>query len=369
MRTLLLLALSASLSALSAGTAAAGPTTTRCAEVADLVVDGLLDDWPGPPAARDGDGYAVRCAWGADGLTLAIELTDDRVARGDRLAIAVGVPGSAPTLVEVAPGDRRARAARAPRRVEVADSLQPRGFSVEVRVPARALAGLAPATPVLSLALVFHDVGRGPRMLDLGLELADRRDLLDDLLAATRLRRSDVRLDAMAELDPDRRGRERVVAGGTVIGVLTDQFAYVSLPVARAADVAAVELLPLGARGQQVIAATVRQTGNGGSRDLLLLWTVWSGQLHPLAQIEIRKQLGAGVLAASWRVVPGKRPALWVEPRPAVGLTAESWREQPASDADPILLPWDGRRAVVYTLTGAELARREIAASDPRSRR
>ena len=43
----------------------------------------------------------------------------------------------------------------------------------------------------------------------------------------------------------------------------------------------------------------MRQTGNGGSRDLLMLWTVWSGQLQPLENIEIRKELGGNMLACS----------------------------------------------------------------------
>jgi hypothetical protein len=176
-----------------------------------------------------------------------------------------------------------------------------------------------------------------------------------------RLQRSDVRLDKLDDLDPDRRGKERIVAGGTVIGVLTDQFAYVSLPVAKSTDVKKVELLPLGAR-TRVVAATVRQSGNGGSRDLLMLWTVWTGQLQPLGQIEIRKEQGANLLEAQWKLAKGKKgPELWVEPKSVVGWTAGSWNEMPAEDADPILLPWDTQKSgVVYTLTGAELSRRDL---------
>src|SRR5258706_6277487 len=110
----------------------------------------------------------------------------------------------------------------------------------------------------------------------------------------------------MTELYPDRRGKERFAAGGTVIGVLTDQFAYVALPVTAATDVREVKLLPLGKNGLQVVEAIVRQTGNGGSRDLLMLWTVWSGQLQPLAQIEVRKQQGANVLESTWTLGQAK---------------------------------------------------------------
>jgi hypothetical protein len=161
------------------------------------------------------------------------------------------------------------------------------------------------------------------------------------------LAKSDVTLDQLAELDPDRKGKERMVAGGTVIGVLTDQFAYVSMP----AKPSRIELLPLGPRGQQIIAAVVRQTGNGGSRDLLMLWTVWSGQLQPLKNIEIRKELGGNVLSSTYGVTKGK---LVVTPQPAVGFTKDTYNEVPADDAEPILLPW-ADKATFYVLKGAEL--------------
>ena len=134
------------------------------------------------------------------------------------------------------------------------------------------------------------------------------------------------------------------------------------MPAAAPADVRKVELIPLGARGLQVVSAIVRQAGNGGSRDLLMLWTVWSGQLQPLVNIEIRKELGANVLETAWKLAKGKKgPELVVEPKPAVGFTAQSYNEIPAGDADPILVPWDETKAgIAYTLKGAEIERRDL---------
>jgi len=263
----------------------------------------------------------------------------------------------------------------APARVEVADSLQPKGFSIEARVPAARVPGFSASTPSFDLKIVFHDsdaaAGGADHDVEIAatIELGDRKDLLDDFLRQTRLKRADVKLDTLAELDPDRRGKERLVAGGTVIGVLTDQFAFVQLPVARPADVREVKLVPLGKAGLQIVQALVRQSGNGGSRDLLMLWTVWSGQLQPLAQIEVRKEQGANVLESTWKITPGKRgPELVVERKPAVGWTAESWNEQPADDADPILLPWDTTKGGTgYTLRGHEVERRDLPA--PKKRR
>jgi hypothetical protein len=366
------------------GLATAGPAVVRCDDLstAELGIDGLLDDWPTQVVARAGAApdaaIELRCAWDGSALGLALDIKDDRVVRvggkatsrshEDRVEITVGA-GARPMTIVVYPGNAVARPRiTAPAGVAVADSLQPHGFSVEARVPAAALAGFSDSTPALELAIVFHDADRATGGDDTDVELAaavelgDRKDLLDDFLRATRLRKSELRLDMLADLDPDRRGKERLVAGGAVIGVLTDRFAFVTLPVKRPADIKHIDLLPLGPHGQSVISAVVAQTGNGGSRDLLLLWTVWSGQLQALAQIEVRKQLAGNLLEAGWKIVKGRRgPELWVEPRPAIGWTADTWNEVPADDADPIVLPWDpAKGGVVYTLTGAELARRDL---------
>jgi hypothetical protein len=374
----------------AAGGPAAGPTPIRCDNLstAELSIDGLLDDWPKAVLARAGvptDGAVdLRCSWDGAALALALDVKDDRLIRlpdgkghEDQVELSIAPAGGKPIRITVLPGNAMAkRRVAAPPKIAVADSLQQRGFSLEARIPGAALPGLSPGTPSLDARIVFRDADRATGgdtadvALELAIELGDRKDLLDDFLRTVKLRRADVRLDTLADVDPDRTGKERVVAGGTVIGVLTDKFAYVTLPVARPADVKKVELLPLGPRGLQVIAATTRQTGNGGARELLVLWTVWTGQLQPLAQIELRKELGAGVLESGWRIVAGKRgPELWVEPRPAVGLSAATWAETPAGDADPIVLPWDAARGgVAYALSRGELTRRDLPAARPAPR-
>jgi hypothetical protein len=93
-----------------------------------------------------------------------------------------------------------------------------------------------------------------------------------------------------------------------------------------------------------------------------MLWTVWSGQLQPLVNIEVRKELGGNLLEVSYAVTKGKKGMeLIVEPKPAIGFTAESFNEVPAGDADSILLPWDDKKSgIAYTLKGAEIERREL---------
>jgi hypothetical protein len=364
------------------GVARAEPTPIRCDDLstADLTVDGLLDEWPKPALLRIGvapDGQIeLRCSWDGTALALALDVKDDRVVRlrgkghEDHVGVSIAATGR-PLAFDVYPGNPIAKAkVIKPAKIAVADSLQPKGFSIEARIPASVIAGLSASTPSLALRVVFHDSDQAAGgddfdiPLEATIELGDRKDLLDDFLKAVRLRKGDVRVDTLADLDPDRRGTERLVAGGTVIGVLTDQFAFVSLPAAKPTDVRKVELLALGPRGQKIVSALVRQSGNGGSRDLLMLWTVWSGQLQPLAQIEVRKEMGGNLLDAGWKIVKGKRgPELWVEPKPAVGWTAQTWNEMAADDADAIVLPWDAAKGgVAYALEGAEVRRRDLPA-------
>jgi hypothetical protein len=368
---------------LTAGVAAQ-PQAIRCdnASTAELSVDGLLDDWRSSEVlARTGavpDGLVtVKCSWDGSALALALDVVDDRIVRvasgkghEDHVDVAVGAGGK-PVVFSVYPGNSIAKAKiSAPAHVQVADSLQPKGFSIEARVPASVLAGFGASTPQLDVKIVFHDsdaaTGGADHDLDLPLaiELGDRKDLLEDFLKTVRLRKTDLKVDTLADLDPDRRGKERLVAGGTVIGILTDQFAYVALPVGKPSDVKSVALLPFGPRGAQIVSALVRQSGNGGSRDLLMLWTVWSGQLQPLGQIEVRKEAAGNVLENEWKIEKGKKgPELIVKPKPAVGWTADTWHEAPADDADSILLPWDAARGgIAYGITGKELTRRDLPA-------
>jgi len=344
----------------------------RCEDIAtaDFAIDGLLEDWPKPVAVRIGaapDGaFALRCAWDGTALALSLDVEDDRVVRvtgrghEDHVDISISAGGK-PTKLVVFPGNAIAKPRRVlPAKVVAADSLQPKGFSIEARIPAAAIAGFSSSTPALELSVVFHDSDQAAGGDDADIpftgtiELGDKKDLLDDFLKATRLKKSELVVDTMVDLDPDRRGKERLVAGRSVIGVLTDQFAFVNV----AGEIAKVTTLPIGPKGAQIVAAVVRQQGGGGRRELLMLWTVWSGQLQPLVQIETKKELGKSVLESTWKVV-GKE--LVVEPKPAVGATAETWNEEPASDADPILLPWDkARKSVAYGVKGAEIVRRDV---------
>ena len=74
--------------------------------------------------------------------------------------------------------------------------------------------------------------------------------------------------------------------------------------------------------------------------------------------------MGTNVLESGYRITKGKKgPELVVEPRPAVGWTAETWNEKAAEDAEAILLPWDtAKGGIAYWIRGKQLEHRDLPA-------
>ena len=252
----------------------------------------------------------------------------------------------------------------------VGDSLQTKGFSVEVLVPWSKFPGYSASAATLPAEVAFIDADTATGALAAplrhagGLALAGATDLVADFFKAVGGRKSDVMLDEQADLDPAHAGKERVIVvrtrGGAAVGLLTDAFAYMTLPVAAAADARAVQLVDWRGDGSAVLAATVRQVGGGGSRDVLMLIGGRGGALAPLHTVEIRKEHSGNVLASTWKVAKvgkGKKAKreLVVTAGPATGWTAETFDEEPADDATPIHLPWSADRyGTALTLSASD---------------
>ena len=371
-----------------------GTMLMKCdAKAADVVtIDGIVDtsdEWSpgttGSTQSKDAD-YAIRCAWDGKRIVIAVVVTDDRLVRlptpggnEDKLVVSIAA-GGAPVVVNVWPGNaiakrRQAVTPKAPKQMELADSLTSSGFSVELALPASAVPGLSAATAELQLNVMYEDadVATGPKP-DIGfnitrtIELADRSQLFADFLSTVRLRKAEIVFDKRANFDVDLRGEERVVMGGTIVGVLTSQFAFVQLPAAKPQDILARGMLPFGpvATGRSIIYAVVRQKFDTGSRDLLMLFTVWSGQLQPLGSFEIRKQIGTMIFETTFqssKAKNGKAMEMTLTPKPAVGFTVDNYQPSTEPDVDSILLPWDTERAsVVLRLSGMDIVRRDVAA-------
>ena len=373
--------------------------TMKCdAKAAEVVnIDGIVDisdEWSpttsGSKGNKDAD-YGIRCAWDGKRIVIAVVVTDDRLVRlpktggnEDKLVVSLAA-GGAPVVVSIWPGNAMAKrrqtvTPKAPKQMELADSLTDSGFSLELALPASAVPGLSASTAELQLNVVYEDAdfATGPKPdvafnIARTIELADRSQLFADFLTTVRLRKADIVFDKLANFDVDLRGQERVVMGGTIVGVLTSQFAFVQLPAAKPQDIIARGMLPFGpisnsagVSGRSIIYTVVRQKFDTGSRDLLMLFTVWSGQLQPLGSFEIRKQIGAMIFETTFQTSKAKNNRameITLTPKPATGFTVDNYQPSTEPDADSILLPWDTERAnVVLSLSGMDLVRRDVAA-------
>lgn len=394
-----ILAPAAVLAALLGGPSVARAGDQVCQRVTDrtMSADGLLDDWRGFRGSRAGSGtdhsMLLRCAYDSTTLYVSLDVCDDRVIRvgrpdprrSDSVAVRLRAAGARPLSLRVFPGTRgfKPRVTGKPRWATVADSLQPRGFSVELALPLRRIRGWTPTLPALSADLRFTDVdgggqGRAGARFRGRLAFSGADAVFKSFLQATGLSRHKLRLDTMADVDLGR-GAERVVAGGNVIGVISDSFAYMTLPVSSPADVLGVKVVNFSGTGRSQIVAHYRQRGNG-SRELVSVWNLGDGdRFERLLTVEVRKQLGTNVIEDRWSLVPaGKRRKkrrhlrgvdLVVEPAQAVGFDESNYHEMPPTDAKPIELPWGESGGTLYWFNGDSLGGSEALPKKTEHRR
>lgn len=386
---------------LLAGSAEA--TSHVCERVApDLIeIDGLLDDWRGAArhdvSYRDRDAsFTLRCGYDDKRLYISVRVFDEYLYRRKRpgrktddhliIALSSGRSGSKSgkpdlgTLIAY-PGNDKAAPHRLwngrkalPGWIALEDSQQRRGWALEVAFEKSRLKGLSPASPGIDATIRYNDADiaakvEGSRTFQGRLEFADQAALLTSFLAQTGLKREDIAIDRLVNVD-DQPGAERVIIGGRVLGILGTSFSFMELPVDSARDVLKAEIVDLRGDGTRSIVTTLRQRGNGGSRDIVAIWQAGGGQFDRVLAFEIRKQMGDRVLANRWSLIPrgsaGKKRSrkksrkagkghdvlIEVSDADATGWDEDNFREAPAVDVRAILLPWAEQTSAVYSFEG-----------------
>jgi hypothetical protein len=256
--------------------------------------------------------------------------------------------------------------------MDIEDSLQPKGFSIEAAIPLSKIPGWTSSVPALRAEIAFHDADRATELKIQDtvafrgtLEFAHSANAVRAFLRATKLSRADVKVDVMADVDPGA-GAERIIAGGKIIGVVSSTFAFIELPVRDASDVHAVKVVDFSPGGRAQIVAHYRQHGNGGSRDVVSVFNIGAGAFSVALAFEVRKEMGSHRLENRWAIVPaGKHRKvaprerkklrgydIVVEAGRAVGWDEDNYREARASDAQPILLPWEDVKRTVWYFDG-----------------
>ena len=364
-----------------AGPAERGAPVCELVEAGFVEVDGMLDDWSGIKLVRVGGlsrnaSFSLRCAYDHDRLYVAVDVRDQDVVRQsgkagdeDRLTLELSAAGGAAAVLEVSPGvdgiePRRrwkGKALRASDAVAVEDTLQQHGWSMEVAVPLRQIAGLGKGAPGVRARVAYRDPDRSgkgsPASFEGTLVFRAGAEAFKGFLSALKLAPGSIRLDATADFDGTP-GVERVVAGGSALGVITDSFAYMTLPVAAPGDVRWVEAVDLRGDGTMSIVTELRQHGNGGSRDLLVVWGLATqDRFERVLAVEVRKQMGGKKMRNRWSLAPraggrGQDIVVEVGPEDVIGWNQNNYLEAPAADVQAILKPWDEQTSARFAFEG-----------------
>lgn len=369
-----------------------------------IVVDGLLDDWSDVQGARykgadAGDAsLLVRCNHDSEALYISVLATDDRLIRNrkpgkgdDRIVITLGKAKLGIYPADSAHGIPRSvswSGSGGARVVVAAESLQKRGWSIEVGVPLGRVPGWSRGVPALPFTIDFHDADllveqRVQEVVTSGgdrLSFQEGSAMFKWFLDENKLRPEDVTIDVMADMD-GAPGLERVVAAGRIVGVLAEEYSYLTLPVQTKKDVLAVKVVDLGGEGRSSIVAHYLERGDIGAREVLVVFTLGTdGTFSRTFAHEVAKRLGKNRITNTWSLVPrsevdaptrgkgkgkpkGKRGkgkgkgggmAIVIRGGEHVGFPQDTWHESPADDMQPILLPWDERKREVWTFSGGE---------------
>ncbi len=368
-------------------------------------VDGMLRDWRGLRRLTVGQGRDASMSFvlGYDerGLYVAASVHDDRFvrtrrfgAREDAIIITLAMPGRrgyrasdvwlyageegrSPGAVRIGPVSRRTRAVREARIVELRTT---DGYDLEAFVPWTEIPGGRAFERGARIAVRLRDVDSEARPqvesepatavvdrghLDRLPELSPtggQHAVLQRFLQSKDMPGARPRYDMSGQLCGDPRP-ERVVQVGRYVVVLGPGyrdgrgFDYVELPVDSASDVLGARLRDLTGDGRAELYLRLRQRDERGARVLWQVFTFDCEAVVPLWAVEVYKETEAGHVDARVRVRgagPRRPPTIEVAAGTAEGLGPATYAETPATDAEPILLPWgpvlarryrwDGRR-------------------------
>lgn len=361
-------------------------------EADEFSIDGMTDDWNDFESVTYGSGrdakLKVTCAYDNRKLYLLLSVSDERLMRTkkgnakkeDSIQLKLGAGQSKAMRIVVLPGSLRAprKAISLPSGVEIEDSLQDDGFSMELAIPLKKIKDWSPTVPYLQGTVQYFDVDAGSdRPSPVGLKgrvhFGDAVATYQSFMRTTGLKNSDVKLDRLVDADPGA-GPERVIIGGKVMGLVGTSFNYMTLPIADAKDLIRCKVVDFDGGGLHGVITELRQYGNGGSRDILVVWFAQGdGSFRPALTFETRKEMAGNIITSTWSMAPrgkyreaenaskSKRRRKY-KPQPghdilvrvgeSVGFNAGNYREAPAPDAKGILLPWGEQESAVHYFEG-----------------
>lgn len=374
-------------------------------EPGNIRLDGLLLDWRNAEGVVVGEpGQVVRGKGHWSGpkdlsfevycnleenktLYLAVRVTDEyfvctRGRRGnDHLEVALG---RGKLLVH--PGDLdkvKARlrwkgpgGARVARRIKMAEAMQRRGYSVELKIPLSVVPGYRKGKASLrgGVRVADSDSKAGGRIQTvLGtytrrpgeFVLAEAASSLGEFLQSRGLGEDQIRWRKGANLAGDK-GEEQVVQVGrslALFGLPEGAYVYIDLPVRSPADIAWVKVKDLDGDGLDELLSRYTQRSENGRRELVavLRYRQQAGRLEQIMAHEVLKAQGKRRVRNRFSLRPwrkGKRRGadLVFDRARAEGYSEDNYLERPSSDATTILLPWGAEKRRRFRMSGGLLS-------------
>ncbi len=338
------------------------------AEKGTITLDGLADDWNEVKGAATGDDahqLSLRCNVEGATLYLAIQADDERIVRTkqarpgeDHIGLSLGSKRFA-----IFPASETQKAKLSPGGAKLASTANGKGFIIELALPLASL-GQGKRPERVPFSLRFDDCDsavtlKAERSVSIDGELAfvAGASTLDSFLADRGLSRGTVRFQQRVRVGKD--AVQIVLAGKYLAQITSEGFGYVELPAADGQDIQKPELVDLAGDGRVAVVLRYTERGEGGSREVLAAFRPVGAELRRVFAVELGKRVGSGRLATKLVLKRrGRATNLVVEAVPAEGLTAERYEEAPATDMEPILLPWSSAKKATFSFSGDKYQRR-----------
>lgn len=370
-----------------------------CAPVEKNVIrlDGILHDWDGadgiavdaPQQVRRGRenwsgprdlSFELFCNHDSKTLYLAVNVKDEyfirtREVKGDdHLEIRLGG-----RLLMVYPGDLRGIKGklkwkgRRIKGVRMAEALQTSGYSVELALPLRGIPGYKKGAPFFAGDLAVADSdSKSQGKIQTVMGTPTRRQggkfvfglaaaMLDSFLEALKYSQDQITRRISANVAGDSRP-EQVVLAGRTIGVVggglgQGTFFYQHLPVEGPRDVHWLKLMDLNGDRRMEVVAYCLERGTTGQRELILVYRFNAANkfVKALAVEVLKRQDGREITNRFTFKKRGKRGVDLLVDRPrSKGFSASNYNDSPATDALPILLPWEKEKKRRVRFEGEE---------------
>jgi hypothetical protein len=359
---------------LVAGAARAADLPCGPAEKGAVSVDGLGDDWSDveglDAGGRDANAsFTVKCNVDASSLYLFVDVRDNYFVRTDKARPGEDhlqlVLGSKKLIVF--PGDAakiKEKVVWAGKGLRSASVLQEHGWSVELSVPLAEIPGYKRGAPALPFSAAFADCdSKAALTTERTVEesgqivFAEADAALDAFLKDRGLTRAAIWWDQPMSLG--KRSGARALLAGRFLVVLSDQYLYLEAPFRDRKDVRDLRLVDLAGDGRDAIVMRYVERGGAGAREVLAVFRpVGESQIQRVFACEVAKSAGAARVEDKVAFVKrGKATDITVDAGAANGFTAETYREAPAEDMIPILLPWGDDKHARYQFAGDEYRR------------